>query len=114
LSADTLAGVSDAAHTIAIDAARLGADGVDLQAAAGALQQAGDLKAARTAFAALSDAVVKKFSCSSAACADVSVAYCPMAHKYWLQKGDTIQNPFYGLQMSDCGRFTSDVTHSQK
>ena len=114
LSADTLAGVSDAAHTIAIEAARLGADGVDLQAAAGALQQTGDLKAARTAFAALSDLVVKRFSCSSAACADVSVAYCPMAHKYWLQKGATIQNPFYGLQMSDCGRITSDVTHSQK
>ena len=36
----------------------------------------------------------------------VKVAYCPMLRKYWLQRGDKIQNPYYGQSMSDCGRFT--------
>ena len=27
----------------------------------------------------------------------------------WLQKGETIQNPFYGKAMSDCGRFNADL-----
>jgi hypothetical protein len=35
----------------------------------------------------------------------VKVAYCPMARKSWLQKSGTIQNPYYGTAMSDCGRF---------
>jgi hypothetical protein len=40
---------------------------------------------------------------------DVKVAYCPMVQKYWLQKGETIQNPFYGKAMSDCGRISADL-----
>ena len=34
----------------------------------------------------------------------VTIAFCPMAQKYWLQRGDTVQNPFYGKAMPDCGR----------
>jgi len=41
--------------------------------------------------------------------ADVKVAYCPMARKYWLQKGEAIKNPFYGQSMSDCGRINPDL-----
>jgi len=41
------------------------------------------------------------------------VAYCPMVQKYWLQKGDTIQNPFYGKQMSDCGRIATTLPQSK-
>ena len=40
---------------------------------------------------------------------EVKVAYCPMVRKYWLQKGETIQNPFYGRAMSDCGRINEDL-----
>ena len=32
-----------------------------------------------------------------------------MLRKYWLQRGETIQNPFYGQAMSDCGRFVADL-----
>ena len=38
-----------------------------------------------------------------------AIVYCPMARKYWLQKGDAVQNPYYGKQMSDCGRIVSDI-----
>jgi hypothetical protein len=27
-----------------------------------------------------------------------------MANRRWLQKGDVVQNPFYGKSMSECGR----------
>ena len=37
----------------------------------------------------------------------VKIAYCPMVKKYWLQKGDTIRNPYYGKAMSDCGRLSA-------
>lgn len=39
----------------------------------------------------------------------VAIAFCPMAQKYWLQKGEAIKNPFYGKAMSDCGRITADI-----
>jgi hypothetical protein len=37
-----------------------------------------------------------------------------MVQKYWLQKGETIQNPFYGKQMSDCGRIATALPGSKK
>ena len=40
---------------------------------------------------------------------DVKVAYCPMVDKYRLQHGKTIQNPFYGRSMSDCGRIVTKI-----
>ena len=40
---------------------------------------------------------------------DVKVAYCPMVQKHWLQKGETIRNPFYGKEMSECGRLSDKL-----
>jgi protein SCO1 len=115
LNVDTIAGITTDARRIADHAATLGAPGRAMQAAAGELQQAGDLTAARTAFARLSDAVIQFAKESSAALGDdVNVAYCPMVQKYWLQKGETIQNPFYGKQMSDCGRIATALPGSKK
>jgi protein SCO1 len=115
LNVDTIAGIKSEARRIADHAATLGAPGRAMQAAAGELQQAGDLTAARTAFARLSDAVIQFAKESSAALGDdVNVAYCPMVQKYWLQKGETIQNPFYGKQMSDCGRIATALPGSKK
>jgi len=37
-----------------------------------------------------------------------------MAQKYWLQKGDTIRNPFYGKAMSDCGRIATTLPFLKK
>ena len=105
MHADSLADVKTDARRIAVEAAKLGTRGAAIQAAAGELEQAADLKAARAAFGSLGDAVMIDAKDSGAAIGDdVNVAYCPMAQKYWLQKGETIRNPFYGKAMSDCGR----------
>jgi len=115
LNVDTIAGVKGDAGRIADHAATLGSKGAAMQTAAADLQQAADLTAARTAFARLSDAVIQYARESGSALGDeVKVAYCPMVQKYWLQKGDTIQNPFYGKQMSDCGRIATTSPESKK
>jgi len=110
LNVDTVVGIKSDARVIADHAATLGSKGAAMQTAAADLQQAADLTSARSAFARLSDAVIQYARESGAALGDeVKVAYCPMVQKYWLQKGDTIQNPFYGKQMSDCGRIATSV-----
>jgi len=110
LNVDTFVGIKSDARAIADHAATLGSKGAAMQTAAADLQQAADLTSARSAFARLSDAVIQYARESGAALGDeVKVAYCPMVQKYWLQKGDTIQNPFYGKQMSDCGRIATSV-----
>jgi protein SCO1 len=115
LSRDEVTGIADAAHLIAIEAATLGASGADTKTAAEELQRSAALAAARTAFARLGDAVIRLAKRPGAIVGDaINVAYCPMAKTYWLQKGATIQNPFYGKQMSDCGRLTSDIPHLKK
>jgi hypothetical protein len=81
-----------------------------MQAAASALQEAADLKAARAAFGKLGDALMQQAKDSGTPLGDdVKVAYCPMVQKYWLQKGEAIRNPFYGKQMSDCGRLSDKL-----
>jgi len=37
------------------------------------------------------------------------VAYCPMVQRHWLQKGEKIRNPFYGKEMSECGRLSDKL-----
>ena len=110
LNADSLADVKSDARSIAVEAAKIGSGGAAMQAAAGEFQEAADLKAARTAFGTLGNAVMIYAKDSGAAIGDdIRVAYCPMVQKYWLQKGETIQNPFYGKEMSDCGRINTTL-----
>jgi protein SCO1/2 len=110
LNGDTFAGSSADALAISSAAAQLGAAGSAIDAAARELQRAADLVSARAAFARLGNAVMSYAKDSGVALdAGVKVAYCPMLQKYWLQRGEQIQNPFYGTQMSDCGRITADV-----
>src|SRR5712691_9148913 len=101
LNADRLGDSRNDAHSIAAEAGKLGAGGAAIEAAAGEFQKAADLKAARTAFAGLGDAIMIYAKESGATIGDdIKVAYCPMAQKYWLQKGEKIQNPYYGKAMS--------------
>jgi protein SCO1/2 len=110
LHADTPGDGTSDARSIAAEAATLGSGGAAIEAAAGEFQKAAGLAAARAAFARLGDAIMAYAKASGASVgSDVKVAYCPMAQKYWLQKGETIQNPFYGKAMSDCGRFNADL-----
>jgi hypothetical protein len=102
LAADKIDGVPDAAKAIAEEAKKLGAPGAATLAAAGKVGAAADLKATRLAFGDLSDAVI---ALTGPAPAGAKRAYCPMVKKYWLQKGDKIENPYYGSQMLRCGEF---------
>ena len=108
LNGDTLAGVKDAAGTIAAAASRLGDRSAAIRAAAADSERAADLVSARAAFGALSDAMLAAGKNADGGFGDgVKIAYCPMAKKYWLQKGEAIRNPYYGKAMSDCGRLSA-------
>ena len=104
LNADRLTGVAQAAGTIAAESAKAGDAFVPVRTAAAAMQSAADLAAARAAMGPLSDALIA-LSGAGMKLDGVKPAYCPMARKYWLQRGDKIQNPYYGQAMTDCGRF---------
>ena len=68
------------------------------------------MKVARAGFGALSDAIITYAKQQNAGVGDdVKAAYCPMARKYWLQKGEKVQNPYYGKAMSECGRITTGL-----
>jgi Cu(I)/Ag(I) efflux system membrane fusion protein len=104
LATDTLDGVKPQAGVIAREADALGAQGTDIKAAARQIEQASDLKAAREAFGALTKAVMSYAEATKSGFgADVHEAYCPMARKSWLQKGEKIENPYYGKSMAGCG-----------
>jgi hypothetical protein len=106
LAADKIDSVKDDAIEIGKAAAALGDAGKPMGAAATKLQDARDLKAARKAFAELSDALFAYTKATGATMpAGVKAAYCPMVNKSWLQKGDKIQNPYYGSEMLECGNF---------
>lgn len=110
LNGDSMTDVNNAARTIASEAAKLGAGGASMKTAAAELRATADLKVARAAFARLSDAIMIHAKNTGAGIgADVKVAFCPMAQQYWLQRGETIQNPFYGQKMSDCGRLNATL-----
>ena len=102
LAADKVDGVPAAAQVIAAEAKKLGAPGEATLAAAGKIAAAADLKATRAAFGDLSDAVI---ALAGTAPGGAKRAYCPMVKKYWLQKGDKIENPYYGSEMLRCGEF---------
>lgn len=104
LAADKTEGVAKAAKAIGAQAAGLGDKGAAIAKAAKAVEGAADLKAARAAFGDLSDAVIAAGKDEGwKDTPDVKVAYCSMARKSWLQKGETIRNPYYGSSMLTCG-----------
>jgi protein SCO1/2 len=115
LNADRVEGIEAAARTIAAEVARFGSGGNSIGSAARTFRAGGDLEAARVAMGRLSDAILdyaKTFNAGMGA--DVNVAYCPMVRKSWLQAGDKIQNPYYGQEMSECGRITTASAETEK
>ena len=106
LTKDSTDGVKDNARSIATEAESLGGAAIKLRDAARALEAAGDLKAARTAFGPLTDALLTYANETKMVLPDdLKLAYCPMVKKSWLQKGETIANPYYGSEMLTCGDF---------
>ena len=106
LVADKIDGVKKPANALASRAEAMGPSGAAMVKAANAVGASADIKAARDAFGSLSDAVVAAAKAEGYKdLGDVKLAYCPMVQKSWLQKGDQIQNPYYGQSMSSCGEF---------
>ena len=106
LAADAYDGVRQGAGEIATAASALGAPAAKIDTAALQLAAAGDLAQARDRFGVLSDAVVTYMKASGARAPDgVRTAFCPMAQRPWLQKGDALSNPYYGTSMPTCGEF---------
>jgi hypothetical protein len=107
LANDKMDAVKANAGNIATAATSLGAPAMKIDTAALQLASAADLGDARDKFGVLSDAIVAyKDGLHLKAGEGVKQAFCPMKMKPWLQKGDTIANPYYGSSMPTCGSFT--------
>jgi membrane fusion protein, copper/silver efflux system len=89
---------------VAAESAKVGTPGEPAAKAARAVAEAEDIKAARAAFAPLSEAVIALVKADPSA-HDVKLAYCSMAKASWLQKEEKIRNPYYGPSMLSCGEF---------
>jgi hypothetical protein len=106
LAVDSIEGVRQNAGEIATAATALGAPAMKIDTAAVQLAAAGDLEAARDRFGALSEAITTYMTGLGLTAPDgVRTAYCPMVHHPWLQRGDTLANPYYGKAMPTCGDF---------
>jgi membrane fusion protein, copper/silver efflux system len=111
LAQDSTDQVKANAGNIATAATSLGAPAMKIDTTA--LQLAGsldaeqpDIKAVRDRFGALSEAIDTYMTgLNLKAPEGVKVAWCPMVKKPWLQKGETLANPYYGKEMLACGNF---------
>ena len=104
LADDKMDGVKENAGQVATASASLGAPAAKIDTAAVQLASAGGLEDARTKFATLSEAVDDYMTgLHLKAPEGVRVAFCPMVQKPWLQKGEAIENPYYGKEMLTCG-----------
>lgn len=106
LAADKIDGVKAPARAIAARAAAMGQDGVAIALAATNLESASNINAAREAFGALTEAVIKAGNAEGwKDVKGVRLAFCPMVKQSWLQTSDKIKNPYYGNSMLTCGEF---------
>jgi len=103
LANDSMDGVTDAAETIAAEAAKMGNTAKRIGSASTAVAGAQDIKTARAAFGPLSDALISYGE--EVGFDNLKVAYCPMVRKSWVQANGEIRNPFYGSTMLNCGEF---------
>lgn len=104
LAEDSHATTKADAEAVAKAAETLGAAGQPIVAAANSLAAASTLEAARDAFGKLSGAVIAYADSTKTSVGDhVSKVYCPMVKKRWLQKGETVKNPYFGKEMQSCG-----------
>jgi hypothetical protein len=106
LADDSLDGVKANAGEVATAATALGAPAMKIDTSAVQLASAAELDDARVKFGALSEAIDTYMTgLKLKAPEGVRVAFCPMAVKPWLQRGSTINNPYYGKSMQTCGNF---------
>lgn len=104
LSADNLADVAPHARPLAASVAEVG--GADATRHADALAASTTLDDARKHFAELSTILVPKFQAEKIPGATAFM--CSMKKQPWMQKGDTVENPYYGKSMATCGSPMTD------
>ena len=96
--------LTTAATALGAPAMKIQTAAVQLSATAGAAEP--DIEAVRDTFGVLSEAIeTYATGLKLKMPEDVRVAYCPMVRKPWLQKGETLANPYYGKSMATCGTF---------
>lgn len=100
LAGDRIDGIAKPAAALTPLLTRLGTDSA-VKTAATRLQNVKTLKEARAEFATLSKALVPMFL--DAKIPGVEGYMCSMAAGPWAQRGDAIQNPYFGKVMLDCG-----------
>jgi hypothetical protein len=106
LADDSMDGVKANAGDLTTAATALGAPAMKIDMAAAQLTSAVEIEDARAKFGALSEAIDTYMTGLHLTPPDgVKVAYCPMVNKPWLQKGDSLANPYYGKDMLTCGSF---------
>jgi membrane fusion protein, copper/silver efflux system len=99
LSADRLRGIAPHAKQLAASVEATGA--AEARAAAHALAAATSLDEARKHFGVLSTILVPKFQ--AAGIEGANAYFCAMKKLSWMQRGDSIENPYYGKSMLACG-----------
>lgn len=99
LSADKLADVAPHAKQLAASVEPVG--GAEAKKAADALAAATTLEDARKHFGELSTILVPKFQ--EADIPGATAFMCAMKKQPWMQRGDAVENPYYGKSMLTCG-----------
>jgi hypothetical protein len=111
LADDSTENIRANAGNIATAATALGAPAMKIDTAALQLSAAAEapepeIKTIRERFGALSEAIDTYMTGLKLTTPEgVRVAYCPMVKKPWIQRGETLANPYYGKEMLTCGSF---------
>jgi len=96
--------IATAATALGAPAMKIDTAALQLSAAAEAAEP--DIEKIRERFGVLSEAIDTYMTGLKLTPPEgVRVAYCPMAKKPWLQRGDALANPYYGKDMPTCGSF---------
>lgn len=99
LSADRMADVAPHARSLGASVEAFG--GPEAKKAADGLAAAKTIEDARKHFGELSTILVPKFQ--EAGLEGANAYYCAMKKLPWMQRGDAVENPYYGKSMLKCG-----------
>ncbi len=84
-----------------------------LQKGLGQIQSEKDLRAQRTAFADVSDAMYHSIKSFGVKDLDAYYQFCPMAKNgegaHWMSEEEAIKNPYYGSKMMKCGKTVEEL-----
>jgi len=80
-----------------------------IKAKAAELAAGKDIKAQRKSFEGISYAMIKTVKNIKFNNATVYVQHCPMAKASWLNEKESIENPYYGSMMFDCGDVSETI-----